>query len=233
MPALNPRQLKFVERYLATGNATQSYIDAGYTKNRDSAERRASLLLRNVEISAAIDAARTKAVQKAELTAESVLAEMRRLAFLDPRRAFNPDGTAKGVHELDADTAACLAGFEVEEAWQVDETTESLEPQARGGALKRTRGKPSLVVRTKKFKFWDKRAALVELGKHFDLWGEGSSAGAAGELLAGFLREAIQRRVAERAAACRGALPGLQQSGGAGGSGPAARVADAPAPETD
>lgn len=68
--ALNPRQQKFVERYLLTGNATQSYIDAGFTKNRASAASGADKLLRNAEICAALSAASDKGKQSAAVTAE-------------------------------------------------------------------------------------------------------------------------------------------------------------------
>lgn len=55
--AINPRQAKFVTLYLRHGNATQAYIDAGYSKN--GADRSAHALLRNPEVAAFIDAKRT------------------------------------------------------------------------------------------------------------------------------------------------------------------------------
>lgn len=67
---LNPRQLKFVERYLATGNATQSYIDAGYKAKGHSAETSASELLRKPEVSAAVAEARRKANELHGITAD-------------------------------------------------------------------------------------------------------------------------------------------------------------------
>lgn len=70
MAALNPRQLRFIERYLSTGNATQSYIDAGYTKDPESARRAASKLLTNVDVSAAVAAHRDKATESNGITAE-------------------------------------------------------------------------------------------------------------------------------------------------------------------
>src|SRR5690348_1683490 len=73
---LNPRQLKFVERYLATGNATQSYIDAGYTKDAESARRAASKLLTNVDVQNAVESARRKAVESLPLTYEGALQNM-------------------------------------------------------------------------------------------------------------------------------------------------------------
>lgn len=67
---LNPRQLRFIERYLATGNATQSYIDAGYKSIGHAAEASAASLLRNPEVKKTIDAVRDKAAAKHGITAE-------------------------------------------------------------------------------------------------------------------------------------------------------------------
>lgn len=70
MAGLNQRQQKFVQLYLATGNATQSYIDAGYDVDRETAKANAARLLANANVCAVIDAARQKAVEATGITAE-------------------------------------------------------------------------------------------------------------------------------------------------------------------
>jgi len=155
MRPLTPKQLKFIERYLATGNATQAYVDAGYRARGKSAGNSASRLLENDGIKAAIVGHRAAAEKSCGLTAEWVLREMQKIASLDPRRMFHPDGTRKQIHELDDDTAACIAGLEIEEITKPGLT----EP---------------LTTRTVKVKCWDKRLAIQDLGKYFKLWdGEG------------------------------------------------------------
>lgn len=52
------------------------------------------------------------------ITAERVLQERSRLAFFDVRRLFRDDGSPVPVNELDADTAAAIAGLEVAEIWK-------------------------------------------------------------------------------------------------------------------
>lgn len=152
MRPLTPKQLKFIERYLATGNATQAYIDAGYKGRGKVAGANASRMLENDGIRAAIDAHREQAAAKCALTAEWVLREMQKIASLDPRRMFHPDGTRRQVHELDDDTAACIAALEIEESY----------------------GEEGVTTRTVKVRCWDKRLALQDLGKYFKLWdGEG------------------------------------------------------------
>lgn len=138
---LNHRQLKFVERFLATGNATQAYLDARYSSSRRSAEANAARLMRDPRIQELLKPARAELVRDIEISRERIRIEMARLAFVSPKAFFHPDGSVKQIHELDADTAAALASFEVEETVDGNGT----------------------VTRTKKFRLWDKNRALSNL----------------------------------------------------------------------
>ena len=51
---------------------------------------------------------------KLEISADRVITELSRVAFFDVRRVFNEDGTLKAINELDAETAASIAGLEHE-----------------------------------------------------------------------------------------------------------------------
>ena len=73
MRSLSPRQLKFVNLYLATGNGTQSYIDAGYKGRGHNAESGAAQLLRNSEVKKAIQQATQQTLEHLPLTYENVL----------------------------------------------------------------------------------------------------------------------------------------------------------------
>ena len=56
MRKLSPRQKKFVENYLKTGNAKQSVIDAGYNVTTDlTARTQGSKLLKNEKVWALIE----------------------------------------------------------------------------------------------------------------------------------------------------------------------------------
>lgn len=50
MAGLTPNQKKFADEYIKTGNAKQSYINAGYKARGNRAEAAASRLLRNVKV---------------------------------------------------------------------------------------------------------------------------------------------------------------------------------------
>jgi phage terminase small subunit len=151
MPALeNARWERFCLEYVKDGNATQAYIRAGYSEK--GAGQSAERLLRNAEIKARIADLQERIASRLEITAERVLRETARLAFSDPRKFFNADGSLKPITELDDDTAAALASFE------------SVEKAVPGGE--------GATEQIRKFKVWDKAAALGLLGRHLKLFTE-------------------------------------------------------------
>jgi phage terminase small subunit len=150
MATLTKKQRIFVKEYLVDSNATRAARAAGYSKS--SADQIGSRLLKHVKVAAELDRLTTKRCEKLEITADRVLAELARLAFVDPRKFFNADGTAKDIAELDDDTAPSLAGIEVDEIWK-----------GRGEDRKK-------VGETKKFKIADKGINLERLGKHLKLF---------------------------------------------------------------
>jgi phage terminase small subunit len=141
--ALNAGHRRFIAEYLIDLNATQAYIRAGYKTTASSADVSARRLLSDPLIATAIKAAQEKRLAKLELTADRVLLEVARLAYFDPRKLFNADGTPKAITDLDDDTAACIAGLEVLE-------------QFNGSGKDR-----EVIGNLKKYKVFDKNAALT------------------------------------------------------------------------
>lgn len=50
---------------------------------------------------------------RTEVTADRVIQELAKIAFLDARKLFSPEGSLKAVHELDDDTAAAVVSLDV------------------------------------------------------------------------------------------------------------------------
>jgi phage terminase small subunit len=148
--ALSPKQQRFVEEYLVDLNATQAAIRAGY--NAKTARAQASRLLTKVNISDAIFEGRQLTADRLEVTQERVLKEFARLAFLDIRKAFDKDGNLLPIHDIDDDTAAALAGIEVEEMFE-----------GKGGDREK-------VGTLRKIKLADKKGALDSLAKHLGMF---------------------------------------------------------------
>lgn len=146
---LSARQERFVDEYMVDFNGTQAAIRAGYAKS--GADVQAVRLLRNASVIKAIQERRDRVATKFELTRERLMEEYCKLAFSDPRKFFREDGTLKTIPELDDETAAALAHFEVTQQQTVD-FDESGEAT------------PAPTI-TSKVKWTDKRAALDSIAR--------------------------------------------------------------------
>lgn len=138
---LNLQQQAFVREYLIDGNGTQAAIRAGYSKNGASVT--GARLLAIPSISAQIAQKIAKTQEKTGLTLERLDREIERLAFADPRKFYNADGTLKPIVDLDEDTAATVA------------SVETITKILGRGARKRSK------VTVAKLKTWSKTDALV------------------------------------------------------------------------
>lgn len=150
---LTDKQTRFVEEYLIDLNATQAAIRAGY-----SADTAGAIGYENLQkpyIADAIAEARKKLSEGAGVTQERVVKELARLAFLDIRKAFDDEGRLKPIVDLDDDTAAAIAGLEIE-------VERSRKPQ--------TDEEIQLATRTHKIKLSDKKGALDSLARHLGMF---------------------------------------------------------------
>ena len=147
---LTAKQSQFVREYLVDLNATQAAIRAGYSAK--TAEQQGFQLLQKTSVQKAIAEGRRQREERTAVSADRVLLEAARLALFDPRKLFNDDGSPKGIHELDDDTAAAVAGIEVLE-------------QFEGSGKERV-----FVGYLKKYRIADKNAALEKLFRHHGLY---------------------------------------------------------------
>jgi len=145
--ALSAKRQRFVAEYLVDLNATQAAIRAGYS--RTTADVQGPRLLGNGAVQAEIQRRTARKLAKAELTAERVLEEYRRLAFSDIRQLFTPAGELIPLHDLSDDAAAAIAACEV--------------------VLKNAEAGDGKIDRVLKVKLWDKTRALNDLARHFAL----------------------------------------------------------------
>ena len=86
---LTPKQKAFADYYLESGNATQAYIKAGYSEN--GADRSASKLLRNAEVSAYIGERQSKIEATRLMTLEDIQAFRARVIRGEEKDAFDMD----------------------------------------------------------------------------------------------------------------------------------------------
>jgi phage terminase small subunit len=153
--ALSPKQQRFVEEYLVDLNASRAYRAAGYRGSENVCSVEGHKLLRNPKVAAAVTAAKNERSARTEITADHVLQELAKIGFSDIRRHFTEDGGLRRVESLDDHSAACLSSVEV------------ITRRVAGS----DRDDPEY-ENVSKIKLWDKRAALVDIGKHLGMFKE-------------------------------------------------------------
>lgn len=144
---LAPSADTFAREYLIDFNAKQAAIRAGYSPK--TAQVQGSRLLSNVKVAAAIKVERDKQAANTGLTAERIIKEALRLATFDVRKLVDNEGNPIPVHLLDDDTAAAIAGLDIQEM---------------------KFGETGAVAVVKKYKIADKNSAIERLFKHLGLF---------------------------------------------------------------
>lgn len=147
---LNPRQRAFVVEYLKDKNAAAAYRRV-YGSSPAAAETSGPRLFRSAQVQSEIVRLETEALAKVQkdtgITLERTLREIARLGFFDPRKLLDAKGNPKPLHELDDDTAAAIAGLEVQQ-------------------IELGSGDNAIPATVKKYKLADKNASLEKLMKH-------------------------------------------------------------------
>lgn len=160
---LTPKQRAFVREYLIDLNATQAAIRAGYSEATAAAIGAENLTKPN--IADAIAKAIEDRATRTDITADRVLKELAKIGFADIRKAVswqsgliteedNPDGGDIAVIKtIVTNNVQVIASDEID-----DDTASAISEisQTDKGGLK--------------IKFHDKRAALVDIGKHLGMF---------------------------------------------------------------
>lgn len=152
--ALTAKQARFVEEYLIDLNATQAAIRSGYSAK--SAEDIGRQLLRKTPVALAIAEHQRARAERTGITADRVMEELAKLGFsnmLDYLTIGSDGDPYVDLSALDRDKAAAIQEVTVED-------------------FKDGRGEDARDVRKVKFKLADKRAALVDIGKHLGMFKE-------------------------------------------------------------
>lgn len=152
MAELNKKQELFVQEYLVDLNGKQAAIRAGYSPK--TAEVQASRLLSLAKVAEAVSKAQAKRSERTEITADQVLQELAKIGFANMKdyiRTTDAGDAFVDLSELNREQAAAISEVTVEDF--VD-----------------GRGDDARDVRKIKFKLSDKRAALVDMGKHLGMF---------------------------------------------------------------
>lgn len=142
--ALTPKQQLFVEEYLIDLNATQAAIRAGYSPN--NADKIGSELLGKTRVSEAIKIAMAERSRRTGINQDRILAELAKIALVNPARVVNFDEATIREDALPEDLAA-VASVKVKHF-----------PTKDGEGIER------------EVKFHDKNKALDLAGRHLGMF---------------------------------------------------------------
>jgi len=151
---LTDKQVKFAEEYLVDLNATQAAIRAGYSKKFTNTN--VSKLLQNTSIHAHLAARRAEIAAATEITPESVIRELAKIGYADIRMAIKW-GPSLGLVEM-GDKTIMTNGAMLVDSDQLDDSTAAAIAEI------------SQTAQGVKLKMHDKRAALVDIGRHLGIF---------------------------------------------------------------
>ncbi len=145
---LSVKEERFAQEYLVDLNGMKAAIRAGYSVKTASSQ--ASRLLTRVKVQECIQGLMAERSKRCEVTADKVLKEFAKIAFIDIRKFYHENGILKLPNELDEDAAAAIAEISINEIWGYDITLEANVKQGEA----------------KKVKTHDKLRALENIAKH-------------------------------------------------------------------
>ncbi|NQY81950.1 MAG: terminase small subunit [Alphaproteobacteria bacterium] len=143
---MNNRQRRFAQEYIIDLNATQAAIRAGYSEKTAAAH--ASRLLINVNMQENIQEAIKERSERTNIRADRVLTELAKIGFANMLDYIDVDGDDVRVdlQDISRDQAAAISEIVIEERQHAE------------------------IGKRVKFKLLDKRAALVDIGRHLGMF---------------------------------------------------------------
>lgn len=117
--------------------------------------------MRDSAVSKYLSHAVSAKLQKLDSDSNRLMLELARLAHVNTKHAFRPDGSFLPLHEMPDDVARCIAGIETEEEYETRYEHHANESES-----------VEVLVRTviRKIKFWDKNKAADTLAKCLKLF---------------------------------------------------------------
>lgn len=137
---MTEKQKRFCDEYLTDLNATQAAIRAGYSP--DTAGSIGAENLKKPEIKSRIDKAMAERSRRTGINQDRVLQELARIGFAKITDVVDPE-TAEIRTDASDDDLACIQSIKI---------------------------KPNEFGTEREVKLYDKKAALVDLGKHLGLF---------------------------------------------------------------
>ena len=122
---ISDKQRRFCEEYVIDFNGTQAAIRVGYSPK--TANEQGARLLANVSVQEYISQLKEKAAEESGITKKQLIDELAKIAFFDIRKIYNDDNSLLPIKDFDNDSAASVAGIEVDEIFDFNPKTKQKE----------------------------------------------------------------------------------------------------------
>lgn len=155
--SLSKKQRRFVDEYLVDLNATQAAVRSGYSAK--TAQEQSSRLLSNVMVQSTIAERMKDREKRTEITQDKVLSELAKIGFADIRKAVEWGPEVMIVDEETGETAVSN-GVALVPSVKIDNDTAAAISEI------------SQTAQGIKIKLHDKRAALVDIGRHLGIFND-------------------------------------------------------------
>lgn len=152
---LTAKKRLFADEYLIDLNATQAAIRAGYSKR--TASQIGEQLLRKLEVQEYLQERMKARSERTEITQDRVLQELAKIGFSDIRKAVKW-GSEVLVRDAETGEQVIVHGIAVIDSAEIDDDTAAAIAEI-------SEGRDGLKV-----KLHDKRAALVDIGRHIGMF---------------------------------------------------------------
>lgn len=152
--AINEKQKRFVDEYLIDLNATQAAIRAGYSAK--TAEQIGHQLLKKTSVREHLSTRQNEIAESTEITPEMVVKELAKIGFANIRKAVKWSPVL-GMVEHDGNVIL-TNGVQLVDSDELDDDTAAAVAEV------------SQTAQGIKIKFHDKRAALVDIGRHLGMF---------------------------------------------------------------
>jgi phage terminase small subunit len=162
---LTAKQQRFISEYLVDLNATQAAIRAGYSAK--TAYSIGEENLRKPEIAAALKTAIDEQIERTGISADRVLGELAKIGFSDIRKAVKwfSQANIAAIDDAEGEIEDGSIRFAVANQVELISSADIADETAAAISEISMTDKGGL-----KIKFHDKRAALVDLGRHLKLF---------------------------------------------------------------
>lgn len=131
--ALTHREAVFVLKLLESGNATQSYLDAGYSCTRESAGASAARLLTVVRVAEAWERAKSQRIASAAIDADEAFRRLAVIAGFDIGDLMDDKGALLPLKGLPADVRRVVKRVDKDGAVYLHDVMRALELIAETG----------------------------------------------------------------------------------------------------